>query len=154
MAKIANLEGPHRLDIAIGHRIRERRRGLGMSQQELAEAIGVTFQQVQKYERGSNRVSFSRLASVAAALRCHLADLAEGLEAKTSAGDIDHMNALTSEEGALELLEAYVSLPTRALRLASIHHLRELGRALKTLECDAEPPLPSRQAGASVRSRR
>ena len=130
MAKIMNPDGPHRLDIAIGHRIRERRRSMGMSQQELAEAVGITFQQVQKYERGSNRVSFSRLVGIAGALRCRLAELAEGLDADRSAREVEHVNALTAEDGALEMLEAYVALPSKALRRALIHHAREIRQAL------------------------
>jgi transcriptional regulator with XRE-family HTH domain len=52
------------LDVAIGERIRMRRKATRMSQGALARAIGVTFQQVQKYERGVNRISFSRLMDV------------------------------------------------------------------------------------------
>ena len=52
---------PNPIDVHVGQRIRQRRTLLGMSQEKLAEAIGLTFQQVQKYERGSNRVSSSRL---------------------------------------------------------------------------------------------
>ena len=52
---------PNRLDVALGLRIRQRRKSLGVSQTALADAIGLTFQQIQKYERGFNRVSFSRL---------------------------------------------------------------------------------------------
>ena len=58
----------HSLDVAIGHRIRERRRARGMSQQALASAVGVTFQQIQKYERGSNRIGSSRLFEFAKVL--------------------------------------------------------------------------------------
>ena len=60
---------PHRLDVAMGQRIRERRRALSMSQGDLARALGITFQQVQKYERGANRVSFSRLSASASELQ-------------------------------------------------------------------------------------
>ena len=137
MAKIMNPDGPHRLDIAIGHRIRERRRSMAMSQQELAESVGITFQQVQKYERGANRVSFSRLVGIAGALRCRLADLAEGLEGDTVGAQVEHVNALTHEDGALEMLEAYVALPTKQLRRALIHHARELNEALHAEGTDA-----------------
>jgi transcriptional regulator with XRE-family HTH domain len=52
---------PNPIDVHVGRRIRQRRTLLGMSQEKLAEALGLTFQQVQKYERGGNRVSSSRL---------------------------------------------------------------------------------------------
>lgn len=123
---ITNQAGPHQLDIAIGHRIRERRRSLGYSQQRLAEAVGVTFQQIQKYERGSNRVSFSRLLEIAHALDCSLSDLSDGLDAP-SAGDAGMLNDLLAVEGALELLEAYATVTSREVRRALVLHTRALG---------------------------
>lgn len=53
--------GPNPVDIYVGSRVRQRRKLLGMTQVKLAEAIGLTFQQIQKYERGTNRVGSSRL---------------------------------------------------------------------------------------------
>jgi transcriptional regulator with XRE-family HTH domain len=60
--------GPDIVDMEVGARIKERRKRLGLSQSTLAEKIGVTFQQVQKYEKGTNRVSSSRLQYIANAL--------------------------------------------------------------------------------------
>ncbi len=54
-------DGPHPVDVHVGQRIRVRRTLRGMSQEQVAEALGLTFQQLQKYEKGSNRVSASRL---------------------------------------------------------------------------------------------
>jgi transcriptional regulator with XRE-family HTH domain len=54
-------EHPHPVDIHVGSRLRQRRQILGMSQEKLGEAVGLTFQQVQKYERGANRIGASRL---------------------------------------------------------------------------------------------
>lgn len=62
-------------DVLIGGIIRDRRAALGLTQAELGKAIGVTFQQVQKYERGFNRVSAATLLKVADALQCSVADL-------------------------------------------------------------------------------
>jgi len=56
------------VDVLVGKRVRMRRLELSLSQSELAEKIGVTFQQVQKYERGTNRISCSRLTQIASAL--------------------------------------------------------------------------------------
>jgi transcriptional regulator with XRE-family HTH domain len=53
--------GPHPIDVHVGSRVRLRRNMLGLSQEKLGEAIGLTFQQVQKYERGANRIGASRL---------------------------------------------------------------------------------------------
>jgi transcriptional regulator with XRE-family HTH domain len=129
MAKLATRHTPHRLDVAIGQRIRERRRTLGLSQVGLAGAVGVTFQQIQKYERGANRISFSRLVEIAGALRCGLGDLTEGLYAAAPADELEHLNALLAKPGALELLEAFAALPTSHLRRAIVLHARTLGEA-------------------------
>ncbi|HEV2530526.1 helix-turn-helix domain-containing protein [Phenylobacterium sp.] len=123
-------DGPHRLDVAIGQRIRERRRSLGLSQQDLAEVLGVSFQQVQKYERGANRVSFSRLVEIGGALKCRLGDLAEGLDPDRAPKEIEQVNALMTADGALEMLEAYAALPSNALRRAVLHHTRTLNSVL------------------------
>lgn len=68
------------MDLALGTTIRLRRRSLGMSQSELADLCGVTFQQIQKYENGSNRISFSRLVKISDALRCRVTDLVGPLD--------------------------------------------------------------------------
>jgi transcriptional regulator with XRE-family HTH domain len=63
-----NKKQPNPIDIHVGSRIRLRRTMLGMSQEKLGEALGITFQQVQKYEKGTNRVGASRLQNIAAIL--------------------------------------------------------------------------------------
>ncbi len=124
-----NAEGPHRLDVAMGQRIRERRRALGMSQGDLARALGITFQQVQKYERGANRVSFSRLMQVVDALNCHLTDLTEGLDPERPTREIDQVRRLISEDGAYELLEAYAAMRSKLLQRALLQHAKVLAGA-------------------------
>jgi len=74
-AKKPGKPAPDAIDVAVGNRVRERRRALGMSQGALAKALGVSFQQVQKYERGANRISSSRLVRTAAALELGVQDL-------------------------------------------------------------------------------
>jgi transcriptional regulator with XRE-family HTH domain len=127
-------DGPHRLDVAIGQRIRERRRRVGMSQQALAEAVGITFQQVQKYERGTNRVSFSRLVEIADTLTCRLGDLAEGLDQNHAPEELGQLNTLLALEGAMEMLEAFAAIPSRALRRALIAHARTLSAIAEPVE--------------------
>ncbi|MEF2073528.1 helix-turn-helix transcriptional regulator [Consotaella sp. CSK11QG-6] len=65
-------------DVDIGARIRSRRTALGMSQEKLGDACGITFQQIQKYEKGTNRVGGSRIVQIAAALQCSPSDLIVG----------------------------------------------------------------------------
>ncbi len=67
------------VDVQIGRNVRKRRIEMGLSQTDLAEACGITFQQVQKYENGANRVSAARLWQFAAALELDVADFYEGL---------------------------------------------------------------------------
>ncbi|WP_374569730.1 helix-turn-helix domain-containing protein [Phenylobacterium sp.] len=76
------------MDLALGTTIRLRRRSLGMSQSELAELSGVTFQQIQKYENGSNRISFSRLVKISDALKCRVTDLV---------GPLDNLDVYTDD---------------------------------------------------------
>ena len=70
---------PNPVDLHVGGRIRMRRRILGVSQEKLAEALGLTFQQVQKYERGANRVSASKLYEIAKTLQAPITYFFEGL---------------------------------------------------------------------------
>ncbi|WP_244473937.1 helix-turn-helix transcriptional regulator [Rhizobium sp. Leaf321] len=72
---MAHQKGIELVDVEVGARIRERRKFLGLSQTNLAERIGVTFQQVQKYEKGANRVGSSRLHQIASVLRVEPAAL-------------------------------------------------------------------------------
>jgi len=74
--------GPHPVDRHVGLHIRMRRKALGISQERLAESLKLTFQQVQKYERGANRVSASKLWEIARALRTNVAYFYEGLESE------------------------------------------------------------------------
>lgn len=70
----------HPIDLHVGKRLRQRRRLLGMTQQKLAEAVSIRFQQIQKYESGANRISASRLYTLARALEVPVAYFYEGLE--------------------------------------------------------------------------
>jgi transcriptional regulator with XRE-family HTH domain len=80
MVKSDDLDrAPNPVDRHVGLRIRLRRKELGISQERLAEAIGLTFQQIQKYERAANRVSASKLFEMARALSTNIAYFYEGL---------------------------------------------------------------------------
>ncbi len=103
---------PDPIDIAVGARIRLRRKGLKVSQQALAEELGVSFQQVQKYERGSNRVSSSMLVKIARRLQCTVASLV-GEEG----GPVDDSLAPTmAVHVALALVEAFVRIGDAQVR--------------------------------------
>lgn len=72
-------DAPHSVDQHVGSRVRLRRKLEGRSQESLADALGLTFQQVQKYERGANRISASKLYEIAATLRVPISYFFEGL---------------------------------------------------------------------------
>jgi transcriptional regulator with XRE-family HTH domain len=96
------------MDVALGAAVRIRRRTIGISQEALAEQCGVSFQQIQKYENGANRISFSRLVQIARALQCRVVDLMDVLDVPESeaAGDLDLLTRIRTP-GALEVLSAY-----------------------------------------------
>lgn len=70
-----SIKSPDPIDIAVGQRVRARRIAIGMSQETLADAMGLTFQQVQKYEKGTNRISASRLVKISETLHCEVPEL-------------------------------------------------------------------------------
>ena len=72
----------HPIDLHVGQRLRQRRCLLGMTQQKLAQAVGIKFQQIQKYESGANRVSASRLWALAEALEVPVSHFFDGLSRK------------------------------------------------------------------------
>jgi len=120
-------KAPDPMDIALGAAVRIRRRSLGISQEGLAEQCGVSFQQIQKYENGANRISFSRLVQIARALRCRVVDLMDVLdqpEGSGSTGDIELLTRMRTP-GAMELLMAFETLSpdTRSSLLALVRTL-------------------------------
>jgi transcriptional regulator with XRE-family HTH domain len=121
--------GPDRLDQALGLAIRLRRHARGLSQSALGEAIGVSFQQIQKYERGANRVSFSTMVRICEALGCHVSDLVAEVEqldagAKREAGGRD----LLTQPEAAPLLEALAQIRSPGVRRAVLELARGLAR--------------------------
>ena len=107
-------------------RIRLRRKSLNLTQAALAARIGVTFQQVQKYERGANRVSGSTLVAVARALDTSVGWLV-GEEA-AGGGEAEALLQSLAAAGALELLQAFAEIDRASARQALIALAREMGR--------------------------
>lgn len=108
----------HPVDVHVGKRVRHRRWMVGMTQQQLGEAVGIKFQQIQKYETGMNRVSASRLWDIAHAMEVQIGFFFEGLE-----GDGTETTAVESPQGdllrdkeALELVRSYYAIPENQRR--------------------------------------
>ncbi len=98
----------HPVDAHVGKRIRHRRWMLGMTQQQLADRVGIKFQQIQKYETGMNRVSASRLYDIAGVLEVPVAFFFEGLEGgRPSPTAADYL----CDKEAMELVRAYYAIP-------------------------------------------
>ncbi len=107
LTKTAALEAPDPIDVDVGRRIKLRRTAAGVTQTELAVHLGISFQQVQKYERGANRVSASILVRTAAFLGTTVAELVG--EAPGAKETEDRLTIL-STPGAMALLEVFARI--------------------------------------------
>jgi len=133
------------VDKRIGQRVKQRRLEMGMSQERLAELLGVTFQQIQKYEKGVNRVAASRLFELASALGVGLAYFFEGLTAGAGQGRVAEdgeefvYDMLASPEGQ-QLLQIFGQIRSAKVRRRVV----ELVRTLAQDDADdaANPVLP------------
>ena len=120
------------LELMIGARMRTRRRQLGLSQSDLAERLGVSFQQVQKYERGANRVAASTLLTAAQVLGTSISWLV-GEEVSGRDDDEDVFRAL-ARPGALEVLQAFNAIPDARVRAALLALAKEMTAADGSLQ--------------------
>ena len=128
---------PNPIDVHVGARVRLRRTLLGMSQEKLGDALGLTFQQVQKYERGANRIGASRLFDLSRVLETPISYFFEDMEEGVQSASPRHMVRAVEEppEAAsdhmarretLELVRAYYRIADPVLR----RHVHELAKAL------------------------
>lgn len=120
----------HPVDVHVGKRIRHRRWLVGMTQQQLAQHVGIKFQQIQKYETGANRVSASRLWDISETLEVPISFFFEGLEreqAQQSATNSVPPDLMGDKE-ALELIRSYYSIPENQRR-----RLFDLARVLSNV---------------------
>lgn len=131
MDKPAELErGPNPIDRHVGLRLRMRRKELGVSQEKLADSIGLTFQQVQKYERAANRISASKLWEMARVLNTSVAYFYEGLSnagdgCGASRPDRRVQDFLVTQEG-MELAAAFPRIAPPKLRRRVLELVRVL----------------------------
>lgn len=105
---------PHPVDVHVGKRLRLRRNMLDMNQKELGKQVGVTFQQIQKYERGTNRISASRIWEFAKILGVKEDYFFEGLEGVPSTAAEDQQ--LFGSKESQKLIHAYYNIPTKDIR--------------------------------------
>ena len=126
-------EEPNPVDVHVGRRVRLRRKELGISQTHLADGIGLTFQQVQKYERGANRVSASKLYEMARVLRVQIGYFFDGLDDPTSPAGDNYASAynsvieeMLSEPNGPQLAEAFLRIRRRSIKKGLADLAREI----------------------------
>lgn len=123
----ASSQTPDPIDVCIGSRLRLRRLALGFSQETLARALGITFQQIQKYERGTNRIFASRLFHLARVLRVPIGYFFQGLPSEQGAasGDAggaaagaveDRPGDLVGRNDTLKLIQAFNRISDPGIR--------------------------------------
>lgn len=115
----------HPVDVHVGKRIRHRRWLVGMTQQQLAESVGIKFQQIQKYETGANRVSASRLWDIADALEVPVSFFFEGIDEEEGKSATMVPADIMADKEALDLVRSYYAIPEAQRR-----RLFELARVL------------------------
>jgi len=115
------------VDRKVGQKVRTRRLEIGMSQERLAELLGVTFQQVQKYEKGVNRIAVSRLWDISIALEMPVSRFFEGVSVRGVAeGRQDYVDdALATPEGA-QLMALFATIKSPKLRRKVLELVRTL----------------------------
>jgi transcriptional regulator with XRE-family HTH domain len=106
-AKLAPGRSPHRIDRYVGARMRERRIMLGVTQQQMAELIGVTYQQAHKYEAGINRIAAGRLSKIAQALGVDVDYFFEGMDSEGSFEPTPQQRML------IELARNFIRMPRK-----------------------------------------
>lgn len=124
---------PHPTDKHVGSRVRMRRLMLGMSQEKLGDALGVTFQQVQKYEKGVNRISASRLQQIAHILQVPVTFFFEGGPAtndkptgQQSAPSPSYVSAFLATADGIALVKAFIALKDAKLRRSIVLLAKEI----------------------------
>ena len=138
-----NQGGPDQIDVEVGGNLRRVRLARGYSQTELGEALGISFQQIQKYERGANRVSASMLVKAARFLKVRAVDLLPDDEVNAAP---DYIRRFNEVRGVAELVNAYCAMPNPTLRQALLQFARAMGPkgGLETADPDGDTELSSR----------
>jgi transcriptional regulator with XRE-family HTH domain len=117
-ARAATNRGVLEADIIMGERIKARRNRVGLTQDELGKALGVSFQQVQKYEKGTNRVSTGKLMQICQTLDCSIAELTDGMGGKDA--KITPASTFAASREGVAIIEAMSKIDDIAIRRSII----------------------------------
>src|SRR5437588_11858851 len=126
-------KAPNPTDRHVGSRVRMRRMMLSMSQEKLGDALGLTFQQVQKYEKGTNRIGASRLQQISLILQVPVAFFFEGAPPPpgksyelSEASSPEYLTNFLASSDGLKLVKAFTRVPSPALRRRIVDLVEEL----------------------------
>ena len=144
-------KAPNPIDRHVGSRVRMRRMMLGMSQEKLGDALGLTFQQVQKYEKGTNRIGASRLQQISLILQVPVAFFFEGAPPPpgkpyeaSEASSPEYLTSFLASSDGLKLVKAFTRVPTPALRRRIVDLVEEMaGGSEETARDLAAPTRPT-----------
>ena len=118
----------HPVDVHVGARLRFKRKLLGLSQTALGNALGLTFQQIQKYENGANRVSASRLYQAASILEVPITFFFEDMPSEINGGKTLASDAPVIDGQTIKFLRSYLSVPDDKIRTGIRALVKELAR--------------------------
>ncbi len=126
-------KAPNPIDKHVGSRVRMRRMMLGMSQEKLGDALGLTFQQVQKYEKGTNRIGASRLQQISLILQVPVSFFFEGAPPPPGkpigfgeASSPEYVTTFLASSDGLKLVRAFTRVPSPALRRRIVDLVEEM----------------------------
>lgn len=136
------------IDVFVGQKVKVRRKSMGMTQQDLAQALGLTFQQVQKYERGANRISASKLFMISRTLDQPISHFFDGVEDEDigtiggfaeegggfSAGSVQEVLNFASSEEGIELNKAFAKVADAKTRKFLVGLFEAIASAPETSE--------------------
>ncbi|MBL4907119.1 MAG: helix-turn-helix transcriptional regulator [Sneathiella sp.] len=127
---------PNQIDVYVGKRMRMRRTILGMSQANLGQALGLTFQQIQKYEQGANRIGSSRLYDLSTTLGVPVTYFFEDMEIAAQTNDLPHNSPDLRKDPAakretLELVRAFTRIDDKSVRTSILNMIVALTQKYK-----------------------
>ena len=127
---------PHPIDVHVGRRVKMRRMLVGMSQEKLGERLGLTFQQVQKYEKGANRIGASRLWDLSRILEVPVRFFFEGLRSEAGQpvegfaeeAQRDYVLDFVQSSEGVQLIKAFVQIKDENVRRGIVNLTKTLGK--------------------------
>lgn len=121
---MTNPKDPNEVDVTVGRNVRHIRNMIGMSQEALGAKLGLTFQQVQKYEKGTNRISASKLVAISHALDCSISQLFADVDASANTVSLPNVSS-----AALKLASEFDKIASDAQRSAVTKLVASLARS-------------------------